>query len=169
MLTDKARKHVESDWTNIPEDKRKDVLKVYRRRLRVQAIQTLTDLALVAEHEPEDQLKQMFTEQTLEPFLRLVTGDASEEITVRHCKIAKLMLLIAHERLKPQIPKAFRITSNRSLDDNYAMLDAMEIHQQKNPLGNVEVRREALRRQQQTILKQLYRNEREKKSGAEKK
>ncbi len=142
-----------SDWKGI----RKDMLKVYRRRLRVQVVQSLTDLALVAEREPEDQLEQMFTPQTLEPFLRAATGEASEEITVRHFEIAKLMLHIAHERLKPQIPTPFRIAFNRLLDESLMMLDSMEVHPQKILPVNTELRRENLLKQRQSILKKLYR------------
>jgi len=164
MLTDKTREHVESDWKSIPNQ----LLKVYRRRLRIQVIQALTDLALVAEHEPEDQLKQMFTPQTLEPLLRAITGEGSEEISIRHYQIAKLMLSIAHERLTPQIPSPFKMTIIPMLKQNLMLLESMEVKPQKIPPTALEERRKRLKEKRQSI-ETIYRIRSEKKSGADKK
>lgn|SRR5208337_1694799 len=165
MLTETTLEHVRSDWKDIP----RHLLKVYRRRLRVQVVQSLIDLAFVAEREPEDQLKQMFTTKTLEPFLRAVTGEGSEEISIRHYHVAKLMLRIAHERLKPQIPPSFKMTIVPLLDQNLMLLESMEVQPRKIPPTSVEQRRGALRKQRQSIIKQLHRTQLEKNSGVEKK
>lgn len=163
MLTEITREHVESGWKSIPREQ----LKTARRRLRVQVVESLIDLAFVAEYEPEDQLRQMFTPQTFEPLLRALTGEGSGEITERHYQIAKLMLRVAHERLKPQIPKAFQTTINPLLDQNLLILEQLKIEPRKIPPTSIEERRERLRKKRQSILKKLYRNKSEKKPDAD--
>ncbi len=65
MLTPEMRKHIENDWERIPPEE----LKTYLYRLRGKIKQTLKDLALVTKKLPEDQLEQVITAETLDPFL----------------------------------------------------------------------------------------------------
>jgi hypothetical protein len=65
------RRHVETNWKRVP----KEQLKTYRSRLRYQAVAALLDLALVAEMEPEDQLQQIFTPDTVEILIQALIAD----------------------------------------------------------------------------------------------
>lgn len=93
MLTKEMRKHVESNWNSIPEED----LKTYLFRLRSQIKQALKDLALVTEKLPEDQLEQVLTAETLDPFfsaLLLPEYDRGrdKETQQRRFEIAALMM-----------------------------------------------------------------------------
>lgn len=71
------RRHVETNWKRVP----KEQLKTYRSRLRYQALAALLDLALVAEREPEDQLQQIFTPDTVEILIQALIGTDAKQST----------------------------------------------------------------------------------------
>ena len=55
------------------------------------------------------------------------------------------MLRIAHERLKPQIPSAYKMTIVPLLDQNLMLLESMEVQPLKIPPTALEDRRKRLK------------------------
>jgi hypothetical protein len=93
LLTPKVRKHIEQDWKRIPPEE----VKTYLYRLRLRAKQTLKDLTLIAEKLPEDQLRQVLTAESLDPFFSALLLPRYErerdgETQRRRFEIAALMM-----------------------------------------------------------------------------
>lgn len=93
MLTPKLRKHIEQDWKRIPPEE----VKTYLYRLRGKIKQTLKDLTLIAEKLLEDQLRQVLTAETLDPFFSALLLPQYErerdgETQRRRFEIAALMM-----------------------------------------------------------------------------
>ena len=112
------RRHVETNWKGIP----KSQLKIYRGRLRETAIQSLLDLALVAEREPEQQLAQIFTPTTLNPLLRALTGRGCNQISTRHYEVAKAMLDASVTRLQALIASDYQRIIAPSIEKDTQLL-----------------------------------------------
>jgi hypothetical protein len=58
--------HIRSNWKGVAEEYKRE----YKRRARKDVLDSLEYLALYAEKMPEDQLNQVFTEETIKPFLK---------------------------------------------------------------------------------------------------
>jgi hypothetical protein len=87
------RKHIEQDWKRIPPEE----VKTYMYRLRGKIKQTLKDLTLITEKLPEDQLRQVLTAETLDPFFSALLLPQYErerdgETQRRRFEIAALMM-----------------------------------------------------------------------------
>jgi len=163
MLTAKTRRNLESDWKSIPPAQ----LKIYHRRLRIQAIQALMDLALIAEREKEGQLEQIFTPTTISPLFKALMGKGCEEITARHYAIAVTMLSASFEKLFPRIyadPKMLRHGIGSSIKKDFIILmNARPPENRKIKLHDLEHPRAATERERKAILKKYlkkqYRNQ----------
>ncbi len=164
MLTAKTRRHVVSNWNSISPEQ----LKIYHRRLRVQAIQALMDLALIAEKEKEDQLKQIFTPTTISPLLEALIGRGCEEITARHYDIAKEMLFVGFEKLRPHIHRGSRVLPDgimTSIQKDMRILENVKPAKERMvyALENLKGTRVRTEREREAILKQhlkkQYRNQ----------
>ena len=123
LLTVRMRKHVENDWKGVPRAQ----LKTYRSRLRAAAIQSLIDLALIAEREPEDQLTQIFTPTTLNPLIRALTGHGCYRVSTRHYEIAKAMLATSITRLQALIDPEYQPIIIPSIEKDAHLLRMLPI------------------------------------------
>jgi len=130
-------------------------MKVYRRRLRQLVIRSLIDLALVAEHEKEDQLEQMFTKETVTPLLLALTGEGCPEISERHYEIAQAMLRIAYKRLNPQIPNEYRPSIIGTIDSNIFLLESIPISSRTIPPETVQAQREEMEKRRTNVIEKF--------------
>lgn len=160
MLTAKMRRHVENNWKGLPTPE----LNTYRSRLRRRAIQSLMDLALIAEREPEDQLAQIFTPTTLKPLLHALTGYGCYQISSRHYEIAKTMLDISVNRLQALIDSDYRPITIPSLERDVNLLRILPTPAtpreglEKRSSDTVKMQREQAQKQRRTINAEYLRS-----------
>jgi len=150
LLTEKMRSHVESNWKRVP----KEQLKTYRSRLRDQAVAALLDLALVAEREPEDQLQQVFTPDTVEILIQALIGNGCDAIHARHHEIARVMLNAAYKRLQILIDTDYRPMVVEPLNRGVVLLTMLPVPKEPRqmPPDTVNDQREKTQRQRERIM-----------------
>ena len=151
MLTEKMRRHVETNWKRVP----KEQLKTYRSRLRYQAVAAVLDLALVAEREPEDQLQQIFTPDTLGILIEALIGNGCETIHARHHEIARLMLNAAYKRLQILIDTDYRPMVVEPLNRGMTLLTTIPVPKEPRQMRpeTVNDQREKTQRQRTRIMR----------------
>jgi len=158
MLTAKARRNLVSNWNRIPPGQ----LKIYHRRLRIQAMRALMDLALIAEREKEDQLEQIFTPQTITPLLNALIGRGCEEIVTRHYDIAKQMLFISFEKLRQRIYATSHAGSGFQTSiqkDIWILMKVTPPENRKVALHDLKGTRASAERERQAILKRYLKKQ----------
>ena len=151
LLTAKMRRHVETNWKRVP----KEQLKTYRSRLRYQAVAALLDLALVAEREPEDQLQQIFTPDTVGILIQALMGNGCEAIHARHHEIARVMLNAAYKRLQILIDTNYRPMVLEPLNRGVALLTMIPVPEEPRQIApdTVNDQREKTQRQRARIMR----------------
>lgn len=144
------RRHVETNWKRVP----KEQLKTYRSRLRYQAVAALLDLALVAEREPEEQLQQIFTPDTVGILIQALTGHGCEAIHARHHEIARVMLNAAYKRLQILIDTDYRPMVVEPLNRGVALLTMIPAPKEPRqmPPATVNDQREKTQHQRRRIM-----------------
>jgi hypothetical protein len=154
------RRHVENNWRGVPDAQ----LKTYRSRLRGNAIQSLADLALIAEREPEDQLSQTFTPTTLKPLIHALTGHGCYEISSRHYEIAKTMLDASISRLQALIDPDYQPIVAPSLEKDVYLLRVLQAPTtpreglEKRSLSTVKAQREQTSKERRSLNDEYLRS-----------
>jgi hypothetical protein len=142
---------METNFQRVP----KELLKQYRRRLRIAIIRDLMDLTLFAGTQPEDQLEQVLTLQNLVPFIRVVTGDGCETVSVRHYEIAQTMLRVTATRLQILIDTNYSQIVIPILNNIVMLLSGLKAEPRKLLPEGWKHRQNEINRIRRTILQRI--------------
>lgn len=137
----------------------------WRSRLRAKVVQSLVDLAFIAERKPEDQLAQIFTPTSVNPLLQAPAGHGCYQISSRHYDMAKIMLDASMNRLQALIGSDYRSIVVPSLEKDLNLLRTLPMPttpregSEKRPPDAVKVQREQAQKKRRSISEEFVRNQ----------